>query len=178
MAIPPEESGKKSGRRVILPAVLLIIAVIAILFYNNRRAYPVVDYDAVKKEAPKAGTPEETAPGMPPASDARPKTAPAGARLNAAFGPLVCATADSSRHCLQVGIRLMYSGAALDREIKDKKENIERLVKFVFSGKQLAEINADSARAELLGKINAFLSAGKADDLVFTAFDIIPMEMK
>jgi flagellar basal body-associated protein FliL len=184
MPTPTGRGGKIKVLRVAVPA--LLIGAAAFFFINNRRTDAVVDYEVAKKEAPVRRTaeparPEPQAPAaetVPAPAAAGPKNAASGPRLNFTVGPVVCATADTARHCLQVGVRLLYSGAALDREIKDKEENIARLVKFVFARKQLAQINADSARAEILEKVNAFLSQGRADDLVFTAFDIIPMEMK
>jgi len=177
MAIPHDPDKKKSALRILVTLIALLLVVTALLYYNNRRYLSVVDYSTVKRpEAAAADTPK---PPLAPPSGPRPLRLRASeAGLNFAIGPVVCATADTARHCLQVGVRLMFTGAALEKEISGKRENIERLIKFVFSGKQLAQINAESARAELLGKINAFLTAGRADDLIFTAFDIIPMEMK
>jgi flagellar basal body-associated protein FliL len=173
MVMPRPSTPRKSGAFRVVALLAIIFALIAagVLLSRRRLSLPVVDYTAVKNV--------ET-PAPVPNSAMSPKFAapPSGPKRNFAVGPVVCATADTARHGLRVGLRLVYSGDALEAELRQKQENIERIIRFVFVRKQLTQIDAESARQELLEKINAFLTEGKVEDLVFTTFDILPMEMR
>jgi flagellar basal body-associated protein FliL len=188
---PTPDSKKKNSAPIVIVLIVLLLGAGAFLIHRRNQSLAVIDF-SVARQALKAGPAPAGAKAAPdsavPAAQPGPQPAAvvpekntgarAGTRYSVSIGPVVCATADTSRHLLQVGVRLNFSDPALEKEINAKRENIERLIKFVFSKKQLVQINAESARAELLDKINAFLTSGRADDLIFTAFDILPMEMK
>ncbi len=73
---------------------------------------------------------------------------------------------------LRTSLKLRYSSATLTQELKDKKGQLEILLKYGLSEKYMGEFNADSVRRELLAKINRMLKSGKIEDLVFTDFRI------
>lgn len=186
MSQTPNSNGHKPRILGFSLVFLLIVLIGGAVYYNNRRRTTIVSgevHPATDSSNEAAGDAEaaETVSEKPPEKEeapvvAVPETPASSVRFSHAVGPVACVTRDSARYGLQVGFRLTYSDSSLVREIQQRQENIERLVRFVFARKVPAQINADSARVEILSRINGFLSTGKVEDLVFTAFDIIPME--
>ncbi len=137
----------------------------------------IVDYNTIRKAADTVAMMEKDV-NRPDTLKEDETKGLASVRHNISMGPIVCITADTTRYCLRVGVRLFYEAGPIDKEIEERQENIVKLIRLVFLKKTLIQVNAETARMEILDKINSFLSAGKAQDLIFTVFDIIPMEMK
>jgi flagellar basal body-associated protein FliL len=175
----PNKPGKGKKALLAVAAIFsILLFLISVVYYNNsRQETSIVDYNTIRDAADTVAILEKN---IDPPENSKPdgKNSKSIVKRNISIGPIVCSTSDSGRQCLQVGIRLSFDAGPLDREIEEKQENIIRLIKFVFINKTVAEINAEKARTEILDKINSFLSTGKTSDLIFTVFDIIPMEIK
>ncbi|MFH0921639.1 MAG: hypothetical protein V1913_14910 [Fibrobacterota bacterium] len=147
--------------------ILNLLAVLVLLIYfNNAKRFT-----------------RKPAPAAPVSSVAKPSAvlsaktvvqAPAERRYRSDLPPVLCKTRDTVGYLVKAGLAFVYADPVLSVEIREKEEGIRTLVRYVFADKVIAQIEAERCRKEILEKVNRFLTRGRVEDAVFTAFDIVP----